>query len=64
MKVFDCIEENGTAYIIMELLRGKTIRELLKERGKLPYAETVRMMTPVLLTLDAMHSAGMIHRDV
>ena len=64
VKVHDCIEENGTAYIIMELLRGKTVKEILSERGKLSFAETMRIMTPVLQTLDAMHSVGMIHRDV
>ena len=64
VKVIDCIEENGTAYIIMELLRGRTVQQILRERGKFSFAEALRIMTPVLQTLDAMHSVGMIHRDV
>ena len=64
VKVYDCIEENNTAYIIMELLRGRTVKDILQERGKLTFAETMRIMTPVLQTLDAMHGAKMIHRDV
>ena len=64
VKVHDCIEENKTAYIIMELLCGKTVKEILKERGRLTFAETMRIMTPVLQTLEAMHGVGMIHRDV
>lgn len=64
VKVYDFIEENKTAYIIMELLRGKTVKEILSERGKLTFAQTIRIMTPVLQTLDAMHKVGMIHRDV
>ena len=64
VKVYDCIGENGTAYIIMELLRGKTVREILSQRGKLPFAETMRIMTPILQTLDAMHAIHLIHRDV
>ena len=64
VKVHDCIEENGTAYIIMELLRGRTAKEILSERGRLTFAETMHIMTPVLQTLDAMHNAGMIHRDI
>ena len=64
VKVYDCIEENGTAYIIMELLRGRTVKELLAECGRLSFAETMRIMTPILRTLDAMHRVGMIHRDI
>ncbi|MBQ7543218.1 MAG: serine/threonine protein kinase [Clostridia bacterium] len=64
VKVYDCVEENGTAYIIMELLRGKTVKEIVDQRGKLTFVQTMRIMTPVLETLDAMHKAGMIHRDV
>ncbi len=64
VKVYDCIEENGTAYIVMELLRGRTVKEIIAERGRLSFAQTMRIMTPVLGTLDAMHGVGMIHRDV
>ena len=64
VKVHDCIEENGTAYIVMELLRGRTVKEIIAERGRLSFAQTMRIMTPVLETLDAMHGVGMIHRDV
>ena len=38
MRVYDCIEENDTAYIIMELLRGKTAKQLLKENGALSFS--------------------------
>lgn len=64
VRVYDFIQENGTAYIVMELLRGKTVREILAERTSLTYAETIRIMRPILLTLSAMHAAGIIHRDV
>ena len=58
------LKKNCTAYIIMELLRGRTVKEILLERGPLSFADTMRIMTPILQTLDAMHSVGMIHRDV
>ena len=64
VKVYDCFEENDTAYIVMELLRGKTVKEILTERERLSFDEVMRIMTPVLQTLDSMHSVGMIHRDV
>ena len=64
VQVYDFIEENDTAYIIMELLRGCTLRDLLAERGTIPLDEAVEIMRPVLNTLAAMHEKGVIHRDV
>ena len=63
--IFDSFLENGTAYIVMEYLEGKTLKELLKERGgKIPYQEAVQYLRPVLRSLDAVHQAGIIHRDI
>ena len=63
--IFDSFLENGTAYIVMEYLEGKTLKELLKERGgKIPYDEAVRYILPILKSLDAVHQTGIIHRDI
>lgn len=63
--IFDSFLENGSAYIVMEYLEGKTLKELLKERGgKIPYQEAVQYLRPVLRSLDAVHQAGIIHRDI
>ena len=63
--IFDSFLENGTAYIVMEYLEGKTLKELLKERGgKIPYEEAVGYILPVLKSLDAVHQTGIIHRDI
>ena len=63
--IFDSFLENGTAYIVMEYLEGKTLKELLKERGgKIPYDEAVKYILPVLKSLDAVHQTGIIHRDI
>src|SRR5215471_13786046 len=37
VRVFDFLEENGTAYIVMELLRGQTLERKLKHKGPLSY---------------------------
>ena len=46
VKVFDFLEANGTAYIVMELLRGGTLEERVKADGPLPPAGVEAMLRP------------------
>lgn len=63
--IFDSFLENCTAYIVMEYLEGKTLKQLLLERGgKIPYQEAINYLLPVLRSLDVVHQAGIIHRDI
>ena len=51
-------------FLVMELVEGRTLRDLLRERGHLSVAEAVSIMEPVLSALSAAHRAGLVHRDV
>jgi eukaryotic-like serine/threonine-protein kinase len=51
-------------FLVMELVEGRTLRELLRERGRLAPAEAISIMEPVLSALAAAHRAGIVHRDV
>ena len=51
-------------FLVMELVEGRTLRELMHERGRLTPAEAVSIMEPVLSALSAAHRAGLVHRDV
>ncbi|MBQ7542914.1 MAG: serine/threonine protein kinase [Clostridia bacterium] len=62
--VLDCIEENGTAYMIMELLRGETVQAILAREGRIPLARTMDVILPILRALDKIHRTGLVHRDV
>lgn len=62
--IYDCIMENGTGYIIMELLEGRTVKEIQADRGCFDYEEAVDIILPVLDGLIAVHRAGIIHRDI
>jgi serine/threonine protein kinase len=65
VSVLDCgISPGGIAYIVMELLRGVTLLDLLKEQGPLPVARTVEILSPVCDALGAAHAAGLAHRDI
>jgi beta-lactam-binding protein with PASTA domain/tRNA A-37 threonylcarbamoyl transferase component Bud32 len=54
----------ATAYLVMEYVAGRTLRDLLLERGALPPSRALQLFEPVLRALAAAHSAGLVHRDV
>ena len=64
VNICDCFVENGTAYLVMEMLDGQTLKSLLDERGRLPYDEAVDIIIPVLEALKQVHAQGIIHRDI
>ncbi|HEX8768057.1 MAG TPA: protein kinase, partial [Jatrophihabitans sp.] len=62
--VYDQGSDDGHVFLVMELVQGRTLRDLLRERGALPPALAVSIMEPVLAALAAAHRAGLVHRDV
>jgi eukaryotic-like serine/threonine-protein kinase len=61
---YDTGDDDGTAYIVMELIDGPTVRQLLRDEGPLPVREVVRIGMQVADALEAAHRAGIVHRDV
>jgi protein kinase-like protein len=57
-------EEDGSPYIAMEWLEGKTLEEVMSLEGKLPPERTVPLIIDLLGTLDAAHRNGVVHRDI
>ncbi|MFE1101737.1 Stk1 family PASTA domain-containing Ser/Thr kinase [Nocardiopsis alba] len=64
VQVFDQGEDQGHVFLAMEYVPGRTLRDLLKERGRLAPRQALNFMAPVLAALGAAHQAGMVHRDV
>jgi serine/threonine protein kinase len=62
--VFDEGRDGADAFMVMELVHGKTLREIVAERGPLPAHEVARLIRQVAAALDAAHAAGVIHCDV
>jgi len=60
----DFFEENNTAYIVMTFLDGVTLKEYLKQHGRLSWAQTFSIMRPILTSLCTVHEQGIIHRDI
>jgi serine/threonine-protein kinase len=61
---YDTGDDNGIAYIVMELVEGRTLRSLLDERGPLPVAQAVDIASQVADALEHAHRQGLVHRDV
>ena len=64
VSVYDQGRDDGNVFLVMELVRGRTLRDLIRERGALSPGEAVSLMEPVLAALAAAHRAGLVHRDV
>ena len=64
VSVYHTFRENDTAYLVMEFLDGQTLEKQLKERGKLSWEETLRIVKPVTNALERVHAKGFLHRDV
>ena len=56
---------NNTAYIVMEYIQGITLKEYIRRRGgRLDVRETFAILQPILVALNKIHKAGLIHRDI
>ncbi|MBL8673613.1 MAG: serine/threonine protein kinase, partial [Rhodospirillales bacterium] len=64
VNVHDFMEANGTAYMVMALVRGETVEARLKRETRLPEAVIARMLPPLLDGLELVHAAGFLHRDI
>ena len=62
--VYDQGADEGHVFLAMELVRGRTLRDLIRERGQLTPRQALDVLEPVLAALGAAHHAGIVHRDV
>lgn len=58
------VTAQGVIYLVMELLSGRSLRDELTERGKLPVARALSIARATCDVLAAAHEAGVIHRDI
>ena len=62
--VFDVVEENGTPWIVMELVNARSLDRVITEDGPLPPLQAAELGTSLIGALATAHSAGVLHRDV
>jgi serine/threonine-protein kinase len=56
--------DNGTPYIVMELLKGETLLGEQQRVGRIPTRRAIQILTPICAALNVAHSRGIIHRDL
>ena len=64
VRIIDSFEENSTAYIVMEYLKGETLTDFLKREGTVTAEKAIEMLTPIMESLQTVHESGLLHRDI
>jgi serine/threonine protein kinase len=64
VQVYDFAEEGDIAYLVMEFIRGKELKDFFDANERFDIREAVRIMCELLEALDFAHNAGVIHRDI
>lgn len=62
--VQECFEENNSAYIVMEFVRGKTLQQTVGQNGALDEETSLRAVRQIGLGLERLHREGLVHCDV
>jgi eukaryotic-like serine/threonine-protein kinase len=62
--VFDYGEEDGSAYLVMELVPGEALSAILERERVLPADRVLDIVAQTAMALQAAHAAGLVHRDI
>lgn len=62
--VYDQGTHDSLPYLVMEYIRGRTLRDLLVEKGRLSATDALAVLEHMLAAIAAAHRAGLVHRDV
>lgn len=64
VSVYDYFNENNTCYFVMDFIDGVTLKQLVKEKGKLDYNVVKAIFLDVGMGLTQVHGMGVFHRDI
>ncbi|MBT3340681.1 MAG: protein kinase [Planctomycetes bacterium] len=64
VQVYDCGHQGDNVYYSMELIRGGSLEDVLREKGALPWKEALSAILDCLQALDYAEGKGLVHRDV
>jgi eukaryotic-like serine/threonine-protein kinase len=64
VQIFDRGEWDGTYYIAMEYLPGRTLKQIVREHGPLEPARAIEVLEQILMAARFAHERGIVHRDI
>ena len=64
VRVRDTFTENNTAYIVMDYVKGATLKDAIEAKGPMKMEDCLNMLEPLAMALEQMHRKGMLHRDI
>ena len=64
VSIYDVCNEDNLYYIVMELIQGKTLKDIIIEDGILSWKWSVNIATQIASALDTAHKHNIIHRDI
>ena len=64
VSVYDVGHEDNLYYIVMELIKGKTLKQIINEDGKLPWKWSLNIASQIASALETAHRNKIIHRDI
>src|SRR5712691_12562334 len=57
-------DENGTVFLVMEYVDGRTLKDIIRQEGPMPLTRVVEIIKQVGSALEAAHAQGVVHRDL
>ncbi|MDP2813043.1 MAG: Stk1 family PASTA domain-containing Ser/Thr kinase [Erysipelotrichaceae bacterium] len=64
VEIYDVGEEAGKHFIVMEVVRGKTLKQLISQRGAMEKEEALAIMKQLIVAVSEAHRKNIIHRDI
>jgi len=64
VSIYDVGNEGNLYYIVMELIKGKTLKEIINEDGPLPWKWSINIAIQIASALETAHKNNIIHRDI
>ncbi len=64
VSIYDVGNEGNLYYIVMELIQGKTLKQIISESGVLPWKWSIDISIQIASALEAAHRNGIVHRDI
>jgi len=62
--IYDVVEQDGRTFIVMEHLKGESLRDLIARNGALPLDQLLSIATQIAEALQTAHDLGILHRDI